>query len=70
MVPGGLEPIADDGGDETSPFAWPLVRALSDDLDVIDGEYNIDLLACSRPLKGTLHFSNLPAHTSGDVGDG
>ena len=39
MVPGGLEPIADDGGDENSPFAWPLVRALSDDLDVIDGEY-------------------------------
>ena len=70
MVPGGLEPIADDGGDENSPFAWPLVRALSDDLDVIDGEYNIDLLACSRPLKVTPYFSNLPAHTSGDVGDG
>ena len=30
----------------------------------------MDLLTCSRPLKGTIHFSNLPAHTSGDVGDG
>ena len=39
MVPRGLQPIADDGGDENSPFAWPLVRALSDDLDVMDGEY-------------------------------
>ena len=39
MVPGGLEPIADYGGDGNSPFAWPFVRALSDDLKLIDGEY-------------------------------
>ena len=39
MVPGGLEPIADYGGEENSRFALPFVRALSDDLDLIDGEY-------------------------------
>ena len=30
----------------------------------------IDLLPCSRPIKGTHHFSNPPAYTSGGVGDG
>lgn len=70
MVSGGLEPVADDGGDGNSPFARAFLSALSDNPDVIDGTRLF--AAIRRPVildaKQTPEYSDVrdSGHDGGD----
>jgi hypothetical protein len=70
MVSGGLEPVADDGGDGNSPFARAFLSALTDNPDVIDGTRLF--AAIRRPVildaKQTPEYSDVrdSGHDGGD----